>query len=985
KIDIVTFFDQTRSNNKNNEDIEKRWRESIDIDDNIIEKYSLLSNLDEEVFNRAIVAKLVKKVGKPDYLGDFTKDVVHITNTFIDRIKTILEDENNKEEINIFNSFVEELRDDLNDSLTDDEVIEMLAQHMITGPAFDALFENNSFIKNNPVSISIEKVLKAFNDHHLEKETQGLGGFYDSVRKEVEIMQDKVSGIDNIIGKQKIIVELYEKFFKDAFPKMTQRLGIVYTPVEIVDFIIKSVNELLQKEFEESFGSKNVHIIDPFTGTGTFITRLLQSGFIDKKDLQYKYMNEIHANEIVLLAYYIASINIESIYHEIRGGDNYEIFPGICLTDTFQLYEKDDLISHYLEDNSTRRKKQKAIPLRVIIGNPPYSVGQKSQNDNNKKVRYPKLDQKIKLAYVKNSNAQNSKGMFDSYIRAFYWASERLRGDVNGIVAFVTNSSHIQKPTMDGLRKSFAKEFQKIYVLNLRGDIRQNSLNSVKNEGDNIFADKSKTGIAITFLVKNSNSKEDTKIYYYDIGDNLKREEKLNIINTFGSISGIEKEDKFIEVIPNEKGDWISHRNFNMYSFISLGDKKKKEAIKIFGNYSCGVFSNRDSWCFNFSYDNLVQNVIKMIDFYNSERKRFHETFPVFDYRKIDKMIDNFVNNDPRNISWSRSLKRNLKNNINLIFDDKCIVKSTYRPFTKSYFYSNKTLNENLNQIPKIFPEQNINNLVICVSGVGARSGFSVLMSDEIPHLELVEKAQCFPIYLYNRIDSKQEHSKKEAFLFQVHNPDLKYKKYQAITDEGLKYFQEAYPQLIIQRLDLFYYIYGLLHSSQYREMFGNNLAKELPRIPRVKSAKDFLDFSEAGKKLAKLHLDYDNVRKYPVEIISGDNLSIEDYYVTRMVFKQKYGKKDYSTIIYNSKITIKGIPLRAYDYIVTGKTAIEWIMKSQGVDTHSKSGIVNDANIWAKEVMNNPKYPLELLQRVITVSLETLDIVENLPKLSLI
>ncbi len=368
-------------------------------------------------FSRAIMAKIVKKCGRRDYWEDWAGDIARIAQTHITRITALVSKSDTPERL-AFEGFLAEIRDDLNDSISQAEAIEMLAQHLITRPVFDALFEGYSFAQNNPVSKAMETVLSALNEHHLDKERDSLNRFYASVHR-------RAKGIDNAEAKQKIIVELYDKFFRNAFPKMTERLGIVYTPVEVVDFILHSVNEVLQSEFGQTLGSRGVHIMDPFTGTGTFITRLLQSGLIKPEELAYKYQNEIHANEIVLLAYYIAAINIEAVYHSLSGGD-YQPFGGICLTDTFQLYEqKQDLIAHLMPDNSTRRTRQKELDIRVIIGNPPYSVGQDSANDNAANVAYPGLDDRIRKTYAARSSATNKNALYDSYIRA-------IRGPATG-------------------------------------------------------------------------------------------------------------------------------------------------------------------------------------------------------------------------------------------------------------------------------------------------------------------------------------------------------------------------------------------------------------------------------------------------------------------------------------------------------------------------------------------------------------------------
>jgi predicted helicase len=396
---------------------------------------------------RAIYAKLVQKVGNRHHWEDWANDIAKIARTHIDRIKGILENPSNRKECKTFDAFSKELRDDLNDSITEEEIIEMLAQHLITKPVFDALFEGYSFAQNNPMSLAMQGVLDVLQEHHLSKETGSLQTFYDSVKLRAE-------GIESAAGKQKIVVELYDKFFRNAFPKMAERLGIVYTPVEVVDFIIHSVGRVLKTEFGQTLGSKGVHIIDPFTGTGTFITRLLQSGLIKPEELPYKYQQEIHANEIVLLAYYIAAINIEATYHGIVGGD-YLPIEGICLTDTFQLYEKEDLVDAALDKNSARRKRQKNLDIRVIVGNPPYSAGQNSANDNNQNLAYPHLDSRIRSTYAERSAATNKNALYDSYIRAIKWASDRIGNQ--GVIGFVTNAGFLDASTADGLRKCLAE------------------------------------------------------------------------------------------------------------------------------------------------------------------------------------------------------------------------------------------------------------------------------------------------------------------------------------------------------------------------------------------------------------------------------------------------------------------------------------------------------------------------------------------------
>ncbi len=934
---------------------------------------------------RALYATIVKKCGNRHHWEDWANDIAKIANTHIDRITAILSDPSNTEEIAAFEAFAAELRDDLNNSISDAEIIEMLAQHLITKPVFDALFEKYSFAKHNPMSLAMQDVLDKLHEHHLDKERNTLNSFYESVKMRAE-------GINSAEGKQRIVVELYDKFFRNAFPRMTERLGIVYTPIEVVDFIIHSVEHVLKTELNSSLADPNVHILDPFTGTGTFITRLLQSGIIPKERLPEKYKNEIHANEIVLLAYYIAAINIEAAYHGILtnniAGENddadqsfYQPFEGICLTDTFQMTEKPDLVDELLEENSARRKRQQKLDIRVIIGNPPYSIGQSDQNDNNQNVDYPLLDRRITETYAAQSDANLSKGLYDSYIRAIRWSSDRIKD--RGVIGFVTNAGFIESGSSDGLRKCLVDEFSSLYIFHLRGNQRTSGERSRK-EGGKIFGSGSRAPIAISILVKNPESSEHGKIHYYDIGDYLTREQKLEIIADFGSIQGIEEQVGWQLIEPDNFGDWLNQRDPFFDTYIVLGDKKGND-LKVFENFSLGIATNRDAWAYNTSPTKLANNMKSMIEFYNAQVAEFNAAYEGVSTKEREKKLNDFINTDPTKISWSVNLKKELSRGRTFEYQQECLTKALYRPFNKRWVYFNRTFNERVLQMPKIFPNVDTENLVISITGIGAKN-FSTLISNCLPDLQLQFNSQCFPLYLYDRKEVKSD-------LVDVDH-GVSYERKEGITDDALNYFSSVYEGKIVSKEDIFYYIYGLLHSEMYRERYADNLSKQLPRIPCVKKHRDFVAFSQAGRDLAQLHLNYESVDLYTqVSIISsvGDiRITSEgiiggeasDFYVTKMKFTSKGDK---SKVTYNSKISIAGIPAEAFDYVVNGKPALEWVMERQGVTTDKKSGIVNDANDWAIETMGNPKYPLELFLRVINVSLRTQEIVRNLPKLELL
>lgn len=933
-------------------------------------------------FAKAIMARIVKRCGTRTYWEDWAKDVARIAEVHVTRIRAAVEAAGSEEK-QAFDTFLAEIRDDLNDTISDDEAIEMLAQHLITRPVFDALFEGYSFAQNNPVSKALQGVLDVLDRQGLEKEAESLTKFYDSVKM-------RAKGIEDATAKQKIVVELYDKFFKAAFPKLTARLGIVYTPVEVVDFIIKSVDEVLQSEFGQTLGSEGVHIIDPFVGTGTFITRLLQSGLIKPEQMAHKYRHEIHANEMVLLAYYIAAINIEAVYHEQMGGE-YEPFPGICLTDTFQLYEQDrDLVSDMMADNSNRRTRQRELDIRVIVGNPPYSVGQGSANDNAENVSYPRLDSRISKTYAAASEATNKNGLYNSYIRAFRWASDRI-GDA-GVVGFVTNGGWIDNNQMDGLRKCLAEEFSSLHIFHLRGNQRTSGERS-RREGGKIFGQGSRTPVAIAILAKNPAARQQAVIRFHDVGDYLTREQKLAITGRFGSVTGVSEGKGWTALTPDSHGDWLNQRDDGFEAFLALGDKDQTSPETLFSLFSRGVATARDAWAFNMSRTALAKNMRSMIGFYGSEVQRFNAAHPGADRRTRGDSVDDFVDSDAKKISWNRSLKADLVKDKKFAFDETSITRSLYRPFTRQWLYYNRNFNDMVYQMPRIFPVGNSDNhnLAIGISAPGNVSGFTVMMTNAVSELCLSAMkggTQCFARYVYEVAEEPDDSGPQGELLARQSGGQPTRR--DAITDEGLKHFTNAYPGETITKDDVFYYVYGLLHSEEYRERYADNLSKQLPRIPLMKRAEDFRAFVKAGRKLGDLHVNFETVDPYPVTIKEGDLrlANVEDKAAYFRVEKMKFGGKrpnlDKTTVVYNPRITITGIPLDAYDYVVNGKPALEWVMERQCVKTDPASGIVNDANLYAIETVGDPAYPLDLFRRVITVSLETMKIVRSLPALDI-
>ncbi|MBQ9368291.1 MAG: DEAD/DEAH box helicase, partial [Victivallales bacterium] len=865
-------------------------------------------NLKYENLQNVIFARMVKKVGTRRYWELWAKDVANIAEQHIARIHKLLDE--NESHKQAFDNFLTGLQKDLNPSVTKEEAIEMLAQHIITQPVFDALFGNYSFTKNNPISQAMQGIIDLLHEEIPSTEAEVMARFYKSIA-------ERVAGINNAEGRQKVIVELYDKFFSSAFPKTVQKLGIVYTPVEVVDFIIHSVEDVLQKEFNRHLTDENVHILDPFTGTGTFLTRLLLSGLIKPKDLERKYLYELHANEIVLLAYYIASINIENVYHDLaKNSDEYQAFRGICLTDTFQMGEDENdasntLYSEMFTQNSKRVRAQRKQPIQIIIGNPPYSVGQKSANDNAQNQSYPKLEKRIADTYAKYSTSTNKNSLYDSYIKAFRWASDRLTDTNGGIIAFVSNGAGIDGNATSGFRKCLADEFSSIYVFNLRGNCRTSG-EMRRKEGGNVFGLGSRTPIAITLLVKHPGKTGQASIFYHDIGDYIPQTDKLKLLKELGSICNPAMELSLI--MPNQDNDWVNQRDGVFETFIPIGDKESKSDKTIFVPwYSCGVKTNRDPWVYNFSKAKVDSNISSMIAIYNEHVERFKTS------------SDRSIMYSSSKISWSGTLEERAKKMIPIEYHPEQLTEAMYRPFCKQAFYYDKPVLERTYQLPRIFPTPQSSNLVICCSGIGVTKEFSCIIADTIPDLELIGKSQCFPMYYYENQDDRQ---------LDLFDRQEGYIKRDGISDFILKRCRDLNPK--ITKEDIFYYVYGLLHSPDYRQRFSADLKKSLPHIPLPEDYSTFKAFQTIGRKLADIHLNYETYPMCQDVLVRGENLG--NFHVEKMRFISKDDKR---TIIFNDYIQIENVPLKAYEYMLNGKSAIEWVMERYAITTDKASGIV--------------------------------------------
>lgn len=915
------------------------------------------------------------KLSGARYRQEWASDIAKIVQSYIRQISKRLKNADKADIGAVLDEFSEILCKD-GDSLPDiDEIVELLAQYLVSKPVFDSLFSSSSIAEHNPLSRkALRKIFNNFDDIRKSSHKESLEQFYQAVAERAKGLEQKPQ------ARQKFIAELYDRFFSRAFPKITDRLGIVYTPVEVVDFILHSVDDILRTEFNCSFGSQGVHILDPFTGTGIFIARLIECGLIKPQDLERVYKNELRANEVVLLAYFIAKINIETAY-QVKNGTPYRAFSGVHFCDTFAKVEKDKSRLVNPANNHDSRQDRRQLnyenkrdlqDIRIIIGNPPYSTGQESANDDAANQKYPEIDRRIAETYLASTLTKGGKrSSYDSYIRAIRWASDYI-GNC-GIIGFVTNAGFVQSASADGMRKCLAEEFSDIYIFHLRGNARTSGTLRQK-EGGNIFGVGSRAPVAISILVKNPFAKQKGQIFFYDIGDYLDITQKLEKLKKLKSIAGLK--DKWQKIVPDSYHDWLNQRDGCFSHFPAMGDKKNKQCLTIFKLYSSGVVSGRDAWVYNASRTKLLQNVKRMTEFYNQEIDRYSRYRKRFPNTIVN--VRDFVKKDVKKFSWGGgNWQASFKKQIKETFSEDLTEISNVRPFTKSWHYSAPRFNHSSYSMKEIFPAGASKNLAICVSGNGKRGSFSVIMSDRITDFQFEDNGQCFPLYYYEKNHARErgkDGTKQSGF-----------KRCDAITDEALKYYQTAYSDNNITKEDLFYYIYGILHSPDFQARFADNLVKELPHIPAVKTLKDFKAFMSAGRALGHLHVNYESVEKYPVKLVTKKKkLGAADFYVTKMRYGGKGKNKDRSVIHYNDVITITGIPVAAYDYIVNNKTAIDWVMERQSIRIDKTSGIVNDANDFAREMMHNPAYPLEVLQRVISVSVKTVKIIRNLPELEI-
>ena len=833
-----------------------------------------------------------------------------------------------------FENFHQQCKASIDANLAEAQVEEMLIQHLLTERIFATVFKNRDFTRRNIIASEIEKVIDVLTEHALNRDQflESLDPFYIAIEKTAATLTDYAQ-------KQTFLNTVYEQFFQGFSVKVADTHGIVYTPQPIVNFMVKSTTHVLKTEFGRSLSDTGVHIIDPFVGTGNFIVRLMQD--IQWRRLPQKYREELHCNEVMLLPYYIANLNIEHAYFERIG--TYEPFPHICFVDTFDTFGLMDAphqtgeFSYFTPENTLRVEEQKATPMTVIIGNPPYNAGQKNENDNNKNRQHEAVDARVRATYAAASSAQLKNKLYDPYVKAIRWATDKL-GD-EGLVAFVTNNSFVDAQMFDGMRHHLADEFDTLYILDLGGNIRKGQ------PGDaNVFGIQ--VGVSINILVKSKQHRgQPARLLYHGEVADLNKERTFAFLDEKRHVGNV----AWQELIPDKRHTWLTadlHTDFD--TFIPIGSKSAKASKgdvegTLFKTYGLGVSTNRDAWVYNFNAETLSENVQQMIDVYNEQVFRWDRR------REKDANVDEFVGYDDTKIKWSRDLKAKLKRGRIAEFAEEKVRKALYRPFTKTHLFSDRVLNDRALPIFST-TETEMENQVICVPSTGGRADFWCYLANVIPNLTItaIDGNQCFPFYTYNEDGTNRREN---------------------ITEWALAQFRTHYQDNTISKWDIFHYTYGLLHHPDYRERYEMNLKRDLPHIP---FAEDFWAYANAGAQLADLHVNYESQPEYDkLDVIETPNMPV-DLRVERMKFS-----KDKTRLKYNDFLTLAGIPAEVFAYRLGNRSALEWVVDGYRVKVDKRSGIKNDPNR-----DDDGEYILRLIGQVITVSQETVKVIEGLPAL---
>ncbi|MFC2000028.1 type ISP restriction/modification enzyme [Chloroflexota bacterium] len=835
--------------------------------------------------------------------------------------------------VQAFETFSSVCRQTINPNISVAAIEEMLIQHVLTERIFRKVFNNPDFVERNVIAKEIEKVIQALTSKYFSRDDflKSLDRFYVAI-------ETTAATIDDFSQKQAFLNTVYEKFFQGFSVKVADTHGIVYTPQPIVSFMVKSVEEILRQEFGRSLSDEGVHIIDPFVGTGNFIVRIMREISETKKSkLPYKYAHEIHCNEVMLLPYYIASMNIEHEFYELVG--SYQPFDAICLVDTFELAEGKQL-SLFTEENTARVKRQQSTPIFVIIGNPPYNAGQVNENDNNKNRKYPAIDKRIASTYARDSRATYVADLSDPYVKALRWASDRILQNGEGIVALVTNSNYLEGIAFDGVRKHLAGDFDVVYVLDLGGNVRKTP--RISGTTHNVFGIQ--VGVCISFLVKREKTPtESARLYYASVDEYWRKEQKYGLLDQKVHYANIDLE----ELEPDTRYNWLTHGMSKRFEeFLPMGTVQTKrsrgEAQTVFRLFSLGVGTNRDAHVYSFHKENLRLRVAEFIDIYNAAVDKLGRTGG-----NPSDLVDV---NDGR-IKWTYRTKASLIRLEYSSFIEGHIRNSMYRPFTKQYLYYDAFWNERQYQTRHIFPTlaSEAENLIICVPSPGSKQiGF--FMTNVLPDLNFFAGStpiQCFPFYVYDRDGGNRREN---------------------VTDWALEQFRLHYGDEHITKWDIFTYVYGVLHHTMYHNEYSTNLKRELPRIP---FAPDFWGFAKAGTRMSELHVNYEKQAEYPLERVESKDVSL-NWRVEKMRLSEDKGQ-----LVYNEFLTFCGIPSAAYEYRLGNRSAVEWVIDQYQTKAEKRTGIRKDPNR-----KDDSGYIARLIGKIVTVSLETVEVVRCLPSL---
>ncbi|MDD5087449.1 MAG: N-6 DNA methylase [bacterium] len=911
-----------------------------------------------------------------------------------------------------FDGFFELCKTSLNPNIRAEAVKEMLVQHLLTERLIRNIFDNPEFRRRNVIASEVEKVIDALTGEYFNRQEflDQLNRFYVAIERAAQEQYE-------FSEKQKFLNSIYERFFQGFSVKVADTHGIVYTPQPIVDFMCASVVEVLKTEFGKELGDRDVFIIDPCTGTGNFVVNLLHR--FSPRDLPRVYRQQLFANEVMLMPYYIAALNIEHAYYELTG--KYEPFEGLCFVDTLDLAEaRQSTLGFMSEKNLERVERQRKAPITVVIGNPPYNTNQVNENDNNKNRKYEIVDRHIAETYARDSKATNRNKLGDPYVKFLRWSADRLE-DRDGIVCFVTNNSFVEQIAFDGMRKHLSEDFSSFRHLNLHGNVYKNP--KLSGTTHNVFGIK--VGVGITIAVRKKKEKK-SKLFYYRVPEFWRKEEKFDFLNEAGSVASV----KWQRLTPDARHSWFPAEHEDEFAgFIPLGTKEAKRGESgetLFGLFSNGVKTNRDMVVYDFDQRSLEKRTKTFIAAYNAEVHRYQD-------EGMPEDIDAFV--DYSKIDWSRDLKSDLRRGKPVKYSSKCLRSSLYRPFETMHLYFDSILNEEVYRWPQFQPNAESENLQICVSGIGSSKPFHALMTNIIPCLDLLEKTQCFPFYVYDEDGTNRRENITDWALqafkekYEIRNEKLERKKDSGRITDPARREKDAASSLIAHRSslskwDIFYYVYGLLHHPVYRARYADNLRRELPRIP---FAPDFWAFSEAGRKLAELHLKYEELTpvwedsgrdtvparresdsghagthasaKKSVEMHAAEKKSVGTHAAAiRLVIDPKAKARDLwrvkkmklvkakdeggrmkdepAELKINDSITITGIPNEAFEYRLGNRSALEWVVDQYQVKTDKRSGIVSDPNR-----DDDPEYIVRLVGQVIRVSLDTVEIVNNLPE----